>query len=258
MNCTVIKIGGKLVENPCDLDCLCGRLVALSPPLVVVHGGGVLADELCSALSIPRHVVDGRRVTDMATLRVTVMAYAGWLNKSIVAALQRQGVNACGLSGCDERLVTACRRPATQGIDWGHVGDVSRVDASALARLIDRGITPVISPITLGDDGQLLNSNADAVAGAIASALGKRYTVDLLLCLDKKGVLVDPSDPSSFLPYLTRADREALEQQGIISAGMIPKLEYAFNALDAGARSARLLHPDDLDNEFAGTRLLVP
>ncbi|MDR2130507.1 MAG: acetylglutamate kinase [Odoribacteraceae bacterium] len=256
MNCTVIKIGGRLVEEASSLGHACDRLAALPPPFVVVHGGGVLADELCRSLALPRRVIDGRRVTDAATLRVIVMAYAGWINKSIVAALQQRGVNACGLSGCDERLVVSRRRAGT-GVDWGHVGDVDRVDDRALARFIARGIVPVLSPVTLGTDGGLLNTNADSVAAAVAVALSDRYAVDLLFCLDKRGVLADPGDDSTLLPALTRALHEEGKRRGTINAGMLPKLENAFKALEAGVRSARLLHPRDLGDDAAGTKILL-
>ena len=256
MNCAVIKVGGRLVEDAASLDFLAARLAAFPGPFIVVHGGGVLADELCRALSIPRKVIDGRRVTDEAALRVTVMAYAGWVNKSIVAALQRVGINACGLSGCDERLVVSEQRPVGE-IDWGRVGDIARVNAHAIARFVRRGVAPVISPITLGADGQLLNTNADSVAAAVAGALTNLYAVDLLFCVDAGGVLADPADPASVLPSLTRADREELVRQGVVSAGMIPKLDNAFRALDAGIRSARLLHPAHLADPLAGTRVLL-
>ncbi|MDR2414520.1 MAG: acetylglutamate kinase [Odoribacteraceae bacterium] len=257
MNCTVIKVGGTFAENEEKLDRLAARLAAFPGMIVVVHGGGVLADKLCDALAIPREKIDGRRVTDDETLRVTVMAYAGWVNKSIVAALQRAGVNACGLSGCDERLVVSARRPAGT-IDWGRVGDVERVNAHAIARFVNRGVAPVISPITLGAGGELLNTNADSVAGAVAGALVNLYTVDLIFCVDAGGVLADPADPASILPALTRRDREALDREKAISAGMIPKLDNAFRALDAGARSVRLVHPDDLGNEERGTKIIAP
>ncbi|MDR0544739.1 MAG: acetylglutamate kinase [Odoribacteraceae bacterium] len=256
MNCAVIKVGGRLVEDAASLDLLGARLAAFPGLFIVVHGGGVLADELCRSLSIPRKVIDGRRVTDEAALRVTVMAYAGWVNKSIVAALQRAGINACGLSGCDERLVVSVRRPVGE-IDWGRVGDVEQVNALAIARFVRRGVAPVISPITLGADGQLLNTNADSVAAAVAGALVNLYAVDLLFCVDAGGVLADPADPASVLPSLTRSDREELVRRGVVSDGMIPKLDNAFRALDAGIRSARLLHPAHLADPLAGTRVLL-
>ncbi|MDR1273174.1 MAG: acetylglutamate kinase [Odoribacteraceae bacterium] len=254
MTCTVIKIGGRLVEDAASLGRLCDRLASSPTPLVVVHGGGVLADSLARSLGVETRVIDGRRVTDEATLRVTVMAYAGWVNKSIVAALQRRGINACGLSGCDGRVVTSRRRPAGE-IDWGHVGDVERVDAGALSRLVERGIVPVLSPITLGDDGELLNTNADSVATAVAAALNEVTPTGLLFCLDQPGVLADAGDPSTLVPLLTRARYEEYRRDGIIRGGMLPKLENAFKALAAGVRPVRLLPPDDPWNGATGTTL---
>lgn len=244
------------MEDATLLHRLGARLAAYPGLFVVVHGGGVIADKLCRSLSIPKRMIAGRRVTDEATLRVTVMAYAGWVNKSIVVSLQRLGINACGLSGCDERLVISSPRPVGE-IDWGHVGDIKRVDAHALARFINRGVIPVISPITLGTNGQLLNSNADHVAAAIAGALTHFYTVDLVFCVDTGGVRVDPDNPDIVLPSLTRSDRERLVSQGIVSGGMIPKLDNAFHALDNGVCSVRFVHPDNLEDEASGTRILA-
>jgi acetylglutamate kinase len=253
---TVIKVGGRLVEEAGDLARLCDRLAATRGPLVVVHGGGVMADKLCHSLGIETGRVEGRRPTGEDVLAVTVMVYAGWLNKCITAALRARGVDACGLSGCDGGVVTA-RRRVSPTVDWGFVGDVEGVNVTFIEALLARGMTPVISPVTLGDGGELLNSNADGVATAIAAALAAVRPTGLLFCLDRPGVQVDPADPSSpVIPLLTREGIAAARASGSVSDGMLPKLESALRAADAGVDPVRLIHPADLGNPAsAGTRI---
>jgi len=170
MKCKVIKIGGALIEDAGLLNRLCRKFASMTSPFVIVHGGGTFAGQLAERLGIPRKMIDGRRVTDRETLEVTVMVYAGWINKTLVARLQALGVNACGLSGCDLNLVKADRREG-QSIDWGYVGDVRLVRMGGLELLLQAGVVPVISPITHDGKGVLLNSNADGIAAAVAEAI---------------------------------------------------------------------------------------
>ena len=167
MKCKVIKIGGALIEDAGLLSRLCRKFASMTSPFVIVHGGGTFAGQLAERLGIPRKMIDGRRVTDRETLEVTVMVYAGWVNKTLVARLQALGVNACGLSGCDLNLVQADRREG-QSIDWGYVGDVRLVRMGTLELLLQARVVPVISPITHDGKGVLLNSNADGIAAAVA------------------------------------------------------------------------------------------
>ena len=256
MNCTVIKIGGKLVENPELLGRLCDRLVKVSPPFIVVHGGGTLAGELCRLLDIPEQMVGGRRVTDEETLRVAVMTYAGWVNKTVVSALQHRGINACGLSGCDMQVVTARKRPRTDR-DWGYVGDIEAVNTAVLTMFLRQGIVPVLSPITYGIHGAVLNTNADSVASAVAEAMAKGGLVDLVFCMDKRGVMKDIGDEDSLISHLNREQYEQYKQEGVIHSGMLPKLENAFTSIARGVRSVRLVHPDELDDVGAGTTVAL-
>ena len=163
----IIKIGGKLIENDAVLNGLCDELSACYRDSVLVHGGGSMAGQLSARLGIRTRMIDGRRITGRETLEVAVMAYAGWANKKLVAALQVRNVNACGLSGCDQKVILAHKREVKE-IDWGFVGDIDRVDTGVLAGLLHRQVMPVISPITYDGAGQLLNTNADSVAGAVA------------------------------------------------------------------------------------------
>lgn len=247
----VIKIGGKLIENDIILSCLCDKLPACYPDCVLVHGGGSMAGQLSSCLGLETHMHEGRRITDRETLDVTVMAYAGLANKKIVAALQARGVNACGLSGCDMGIVRSHKREVKE-IDWGFVGDIDGVDAGALGYLLDKKVMPVLSPITFAADGQLLNTNADSVAGAVAIALSRLYEVELVFCFDKPGVLLDVNDDRSVIAELDEAKYRAYLEKGLIHSGMMPKLENAFRTIAAGVKSVRLTSPERLEG---GTRV---
>ena len=236
MKCKVIKIGGALIEDAGLLNRLCRKFASMTSPFVIVHGGGTFAGQLAERLGIPRKMIDGRRVTDRETLEVTVMVYAGWINKTLVARLQALGVNACGLSGCDLNLVKADRREG-QSIDWGYVGDVRLVRMGGLELLLQAGVVPVISPITHDGKGVLLNSNADGIAAAVAETLGMCYDVELIYCT-----------PSLYEKY---------KQSGMIHSGMIPKLDNAFKSVSNGVQAVRLIHPDDLGQPDAGTRIIL-
>jgi acetylglutamate kinase len=173
------------------------------------------------------------------------MAYAGLANKRVVAALQARGVNACGLSGCDMAVVKSHRRPV-KDIDWGFVGDVDEVNADVLALLLDNGAIPVVSPITFSPNGDLLNTNADSVASAVAMGLARKYEVELVFTLDKAGVLLDVNDDSSLIPSITPALYEELRSAERIHSGMIPKIDNAYKTIEAGVASVRITSPDNL------------
>ncbi len=245
MKIKVIKIGGKLIENNDVLASLCDALASLGEAFVLVHGGGVMGSHLAGKLGVEVKMHEGRRITDAATLDIAVMAYAGLANKRVVAALQARGVNACGLSGCDMGVVRSHRRPAGE-IDWGFVGDVDEVNVGALSMLLDAGMTPVVSPITCSAAGELLNTNADSVASAVASGLAARYDVELVFTLDKAGVLLDVNDDSSLIPTITPDLYASLRAGNRIHSGMIPKIDNAYKTIGAGVGSVRITSPDDL------------
>ena len=255
----VVKIGGNVVDDPALLAQFCADFAELAGPKVLVHGGGVKAGALQRALGQEPVRIEGRRVTDAATLEVVVMAYAGWCNKDIVARLQACGCNAIGLAGCDGGVITAPKRPpktlsdgVTQ-VDFGFVGDVTPacVDAAFLGQLIDSGLTPVLSAINHDGRGQLLNTNADTVAASVAAALG----AELIYCFEKPGVLLDPEDDNSVIPQLTSADFTRLCADGTVSDGMLPKLETAFRALRDGAPRVYICQSSNLLNPTTGTVL---
>lgn len=242
----VIKIGGKLIENDVLLSCLCEQLPAYYPHCVLVHGGGSMAGQLSSRLGIETRMHEGRRITDRETLDVTVMAYAGLANKKIVAGLQAKGVNACGLSGCDMGIVRSHKREVKE-MDWGFVGDIDEVNGVALAHLLEQNIMPVLSPITFDKDGQLLNTNADSVAAAVAIALSRICGTELVFCFDKPGVLLDVNDEHSIIDELDKEKYQEYLAQGVIHSGMMPKLENAFKTIAAGVKTVRLTNPEHLE-----------
>lgn len=232
---TVIKVGGKIVEEPATLNQLLDDFASIPGPKVLVHGGGRSATKIASRLGIESQMVNGRRITDTDTLNVVTMVYGGLVNKNIVAGLQARGVNALGLTGADMNVIRSVKRPVGE-VDYGFVGDVKAVDASLLADLIRKGVVPVMAPLTHDGYGHMLNTNADTIAGETAKALASIFDVTLVYCFEKKGVLRDENDDDSVIPQITRAEFERYVAGGVIQGGMIPKLENSFDAIQAGVK----------------------
>jgi len=232
---TLIKVGGKIVEEDATLNKLLDDFSKIEGAKVLVHGGGRLATKMADQLGIESRMVDGRRITDEETLRVVTMVYAGLVNKNIVARLQALGINAIGLTGADMNIMLSDKRPV-KTIDYGFVGDVKVVNADAMAMLLKNGYIPVLSPLTHDKKGNLLNTNADTIAGEAAKALAKLFDVTLVFCFEKSGVLLDENDDESVIPSINREMFEEYKNSGIIQGGMIPKLENSFQAVDAGVK----------------------
>lgn len=233
---TVIKVGGKIVEEEATLQQLLDDFAAIGGHKVLVHGGGRSATKLAARLGIESRMVNGRRITDADMLQVVTMVYGGLVNKNIVAGLQARGVNALGLTGADMDVIRSARRPVKDGIDYGFVGDVKQVNGGLLGDLIAKGIVPVMAPLTHDGEGHILNTNADTIAGETAKGLSFQFDVTLVYCFEKKGVLRDENDDESVIPCLTPAEFRQYVADGTIQGGMIPKLENAFEALKAGVR----------------------
>ncbi|MCQ2190565.1 MAG: acetylglutamate kinase [Paludibacteraceae bacterium] len=232
---TLIKVGGKIVEEEATLKSLLEQFSKISGNKVLVHGGGRSATKVAEKLGIETKMVEGRRITDAEMLKVVTMVYAGLVNKNIVAQLQANGINSLGLTGADINYMRSDKRKPNP-IDYGFVGDVREVNTEILADLIARGIVPVLSPITHDGKGNLLNTNADTIAQEAAVALAKRFDVSLIYCFEKDGVLKDENDDSSVIPLITKSDFEAYKADGTISGGMIPKLDNAFTAISKGVK----------------------
>lgn len=254
---TIVKVGGAVVEQPESLDTLLRGFAKIGGNKILVHGGGRTATALASRLGIETKMVDGRRITDGEMLGVVTMVYGGLVNKRIVAALNAMDIRAIGLTGADMGIIRSHRRPVTpQGVDYGFVGDVDKVDAAALKVLVDGGAVPVVAPLTLGAGGQLLNTNADTIAASVAKAMAALYDVTLIFCFEKKGVLRNPDDEDSVIPHIDAATYETLKQQGIVSGGMLPKIDNAFAALRAGVKNVVITRADSLATA-AGTTLTL-
>ena len=180
--------------------------------------------------------MNGRRITDAQMLEVVTMVYGGLVNKNLVAKLQAKGVNALGLTGADMDVIHSHKRPVKDGVDFGYVGDVERANGKMLQTLIQEGITPVMAPLTHDGNGNILNTNADTIASETAKALAPYYDVTLIYSFEKKGVLSNPDDDNSVIPVITRSDFEKYQANGTIGGGMIPKIENALAAVDAGVK----------------------
>lgn len=231
---TIVKVGGAVVEDTAQLDRLLNDFAAIEGRKILVHGGGRRATQVASRLGIESRMVGGRRITDADMLEVVTMVYGGLVNKTVVARLQAAGVNALGLTGADMDIIRSRRRPVKDGVDFGFVGDVEQADADALSRLLDAGLTPVIAPLTHDGHGNMLNTNADTMAAETAKALAKSHDVTLIYSFEKPGVLRDADDDSSLIPTINHDDFAGYKADGTINGGMIPKIENALAAVDAG------------------------
>lgn len=258
----IIKVGGGVVEDAASLASLLEQFAVLQGRKVLVHGGGRLATAMASSLGIESRMVGGRRITDEKMLQVVTMVYGGLVNKSIVAGLQAKGVKAIGLTGADGDVIRSHKRPlkrvkmddgTEQMVDFGYVGDVDKVDALLLKQLIEGGTVPVVAPLTHDGEGHILNTNADTIAGSVACALAEHYDVTLTFCFEKAGVLRDADDDGSVIPLINAEQFQQLTAEGIISGGMIPKLENAFQAIHQGVRQVVITHSDNIDGSRGTT-----
>lgn len=247
---SVIKIGGNVVDNPEALAAFTKKFCNVSGNKILVHGGGVMASKMLKSMGIEPKMLNGRRITDAETLKVVTMVYAGWINKNIVADLQKNGCNAVGLSGADANSIPATLRPK-EPVDYGFVGDVdtSKINVVSIQKLVASGFCPVFCSITHDGKGQLLNTNADTVASSIAIALASKFSVKLIFCFEKDGVLKDVNDDSSLIEDIDEELFENLKKEGVIDGGMLPKLENAFNAIDKGVSEVIITNALNIDNE---------
>ncbi len=259
-NLYIIKIGGNVIDNSENLHHFLKDFSALKGYKILVHGGGKVATQLSETLGLEARVVDGRRITDIETLRVVTMVYGGLINKNIVAQLQRLGNNAIGLTGADGDFIRTKKRPV-KAIDYGFVGDIddTSVRAESISSLMDAGFTPVFSALTHDGDGQLLNTNADTIASALAVALAELYHTTLIYCFEKRGVLQDINDEESLIRELDPVRYDELKTKQIIHSGMLPKLDNAFTAISCGVKAVIIGHAGELgslkENKSFGTRL---
>ena len=243
---SIIKIGGNIIDNEANLASFLNAYAAVEGKKILIHGGGKLATKMAADLNIPQQMVDGRRITDAATLKIVTMVYAGYINKNIVAALQSKNIQALGICGADANIIRAHKR-INASTDYGFVGDIDVVDSEKIVKLLEAGLSLVVAPITHDGAGQLLNTNADTIAQAIATAISTIYEVSLVYSFEKKGVLSDIHNNDSVISVINPENYASLKAGGQVNEGMIPKLDNAFEALQNGVN--RVIIGDALDIE---------
>ena len=246
------------MEDPEQLAALISNFSQIEGKKLLVHGGGRRATKIAAQLGIESQMVGGRRITDKEMLSVVTMVYGGLVNKNLVAQLQAQGVNALGLTGADMDVIRSHRRPlkkmkmddgTEQMVDFGFVGDVDRADGDRLAQLINSGVVPVVAPLTHDGQGNILNTNADTMAGTVAKALAGHFDVTLIFSFEKKGVLSNPDDDDSVIPAINRQSYEEYVADGVISGGMMPKIENALEAVEAGVKRVIITLATQIDGQ---------
>lgn len=247
----VIKIGGNIIDDETKLSSFLHSFAETDAKKILVHGGGKLATDMARQLNIPQQMIDGRRITDAETLKIVTMVYAGYINKNIVAKLQMHHCNAIGLCGADGDAILAHKRQHPV-VDYGYVGDVDAINTDLLSTLIEKNLTPVFAPITHNQQGQLLNTNADTVAQELAKALSNNFDTTLIYSFEKKGVLLDVEDENSVIPVITPSYYSELKAKEKIFAGMLPKLDNAFAAVNSGVGKVIIGKAEELKLLIAG------
>lgn len=249
---SIIKIGGNIIDNEANLASFLNAYAAVEGKKILIHGGGKLATKMAADLNIPQQMVDGRRITDAATLKIVTMVYAGYINKNIVAALQSKNIQALGICGADANIIRAHKR-INASTDYGFVGDIDAVDSEKIVQLLEAGLSLVVAPITHDGAGQLLNTNADTMAQAIATAISSIYEVSLVYSFEKNGVLSDIHNNDTVIPVIDSQNYASLKASGQVSEGMIPKLDNAFEALQNGVNRVIIGDALDIEKLIAGT-----
>lgn len=255
----VIKIGGNIIDDEAKLTSFLSSFTKVEGKKILIHGGGKLATKLAAQLGVEQQMIDGRRITDAETLKIVTMVYAGYINKNIVAQLQANGCNAIGLCGADGNVIKAHKRPPVlknqstgERIDYGFVGDVDTVNTALLKSLLDQQVNVVLAPITHNGQGVLLNTNADTIAQEIAQAMSGLYQVHLIYSFEKAGVLLDANNDATVIPVISPAYYGELKEKQLIFAGMIPKLDNAFVALDKGVHRVIIGKAEELEELVQG------
>lgn len=250
----VIKVGGNVIDNPALLQSFLEDFAAIKGPKILIHGGGKIATRIGDQLGIGSNYVNGRRITDAATIDVVTMVYGGLVNKQLVARLQAVGCNAIGMTGADANVIPAIKRPVKE-IDYGFVGDINtaNLNVGPLKAMLDAGLTPVFAPLTHDTHGQMLNTNADTIASSLAIALSAHYEVRLIYCFEKKGVLRDAQDDNAVINLINRSIYAELLEQKVLTDGILPKLENAFSAIESGVKEVLIGHAADVRSNTTGT-----
>jgi acetylglutamate kinase len=243
----VIKIGGNILDNEAAQQLFLQQLAAVAAKKILVHGGGKIATTIGKQMGLTPNYINGRRITDEATIDLVTMVYAGLINKKLVAALQSMNCNAIGLTGADANIIPANKRPVAE-IDYGFVGDIgsSQLTVDSLQLFLNNNLVPVVAPLTHDGKGQLLNTNADTIASAMAVALSKQYDVRLIYCFEKKGVLENIADATSVISLINKEKYRQLLQDKKLADGILPKIENAFAAINNGVKEVLIGDANDL------------
>lgn len=243
----IIKVGGNIIDHESKLSSFLRDFAQVPGRKILVHGGGKMASRIGEKLGIAPKYVNGRRITDAETIDLVIMVYGGLINKKIVAELQALGCNAIGLTGADADVIRACRRPVKE-IDYGFVGDIAQgeLHIENLDFLLGHSFVPVMAPLTHDGRGQMLNTNADTIASALAVALSAQYEIRLVYCFEKKGVLRDVNKEEDVVPLINEKIYQELLEENALAAGILPKLENAFEAIQNGVEEVLIGHADDL------------
>jgi acetylglutamate kinase len=242
----IIKIGGNVLDNPGALYNFLSDFASVKEPKILIHGGGKIATKIGEQLGIESKYINGRRITDSATLDLVTMVYGGLVNKQIVASLQQLGCNAMGITGADGNMIKAVKRPV-KDVDYGYVGDVKPddVNTSLLVFLLKQNIVPVFAPLTY-EEGKMLNTNADTIASVLAISMSRHFDVRLIYCFEKKGVLMDINRADSVITHLPRKLYDELLPKKVFADGILPKLENAFGAISSGVKEVLIGEAADL------------
>ena len=257
----IIKIGGNVIDDKSNLDSFLKEFSSIKEKKILVHGGGKIATAIGNKLNIHSNYIDGRRITDDETIDLVTMVYGGFVNKKIVVALQSLQCNAIGLTGADANVLPAKKRPVKM-IDYGWVGDVNadHINLSSWQLFIDNNITPVVAPLTHDEEGHILNTNADTIAAALSVTLSKVYNVELVYCFEKNGVLADVNDESSVIAELNVATYDTLKEGKKLFAGILPKIDNAFDTINNGVNKVIIGNSNDLlqlINNKSGTKIIA-
>jgi len=252
----IVKIGGNIIENETELNKFLTLFSKQEGYNVLVHGGGKKTNHILKKMGIQPKMADGRRITDEASLDVAIMVYGGLTNKTIVAQLQALQCDAIGLSGADANSITASKRPITD-IDYGFAGDITSIASDKIAALMNIGLTPVFCALTHDQKGQLLNTNADTIAAELAMTLSQHFETELNYCFELNGVLEDISNKDSLIKHIDSQSYKILKSEGIITSGMLPKLDNCFHALKNGVNKVRIGNLDLFEKESKNYTTIV-
>ncbi|MCW3110993.1 MAG: acetylglutamate kinase [Segetibacter sp.] len=243
----LVKIGGNVIDSEGSLQSFLKDFAAIEGKKILIHGGGKIATKIGEQLGIESNYINGRRITDDATIDLVTMVYGGLVNKKIVAHLQSLKCNAIGLTGADGNIIPAIKRPV-KDVDFGWVGDIEsgKLEIENLKMFLENGLVPVFAPLTHDQEGHILNTNADTVASSLAVALSPHYDVRLIYCFEKKGVLENVADDNSVINLINKQTYQHLLSEQKLFAGILPKIDNAFAAIDAGVKEVLIGDAKDL------------